>query len=56
VTFAPGQKSTTVSISVFGDTVAEPDENVVVSFHDPTGGGHIGGTWGLGKGTITNDD
>ncbi|MGZ4728598.1 MAG: hypothetical protein ACXWB2_12825 [Acidimicrobiales bacterium] len=38
-----------------GDTVVEPDEYVVVSFHHPTNA-TMGGFWGLGFGVITNDD
>jgi hypothetical protein len=55
VTFAPGQTSATVPISVNGDTLVEPDEYLIVSFHDPTNA-VMGGFWGLGFGTIVNDD
>ena len=55
VTFAPGETAKTVSISVNGDTRVEPDEYIVVSFHDATNA-KIGGYWGLGFGAITNDD
>ena len=55
VTFAPGQTSKTVTIQVDGDTLVEPDEYVIVSFHDPTNA-VMGGFYGLGFGLITNDD
>ena len=55
VTFAPGETSKTVTIQVNGDTLVEPDEYIVVSFHDPTNA-TVGGFWGLGFGVITNDD
>jgi hypothetical protein len=55
VTFAPGETAKTVPITVIGDTVVEPDEYVVVTFHDATNA-TIGGYWGLGIGYITNDD
>ena len=55
VTFAPGQTSNTVTISVKGDTLVEPDEYIVVSFSNPTNA-KVGGFWGLGFGVITNDD
>ncbi len=55
VTFAPGEVAKTVSVTVNGDTLVEPDEYVVVSFHDPTNA-VMGGFWGLGFAVITNDD
>ena len=55
VTFAPGETSKTVPVVVNGDTNVEPDEYVVVSFHDPSQA-VMGGTWGLGGLFITNDD
>ena len=55
VTFAPGETSKTVTISVNGDTAVEPDEWIVVSFKKPTNA-RIGGFWGLGFGVILNDD
>ena len=55
VTFAPGETAKTVPITVNGDTLVEPDEYIVVSFHDPTNA-VMGGFWGLGFGVITNDD
>lgn len=57
VTFAPGQvtQTITITISINGDTLVEPDEYLVVAFHDPTNA-TIGGLYGLGVGFITNDD
>jgi fibronectin-binding autotransporter adhesin len=55
VTFAPGQTTQSVTISVNGDTLVEPTEYIVVAFHDPTNA-TIGGYWGLGFGTITNNN
>jgi hypothetical protein len=55
VTFAPGQTTATAPIQIVGDTLVEPDEYIVVSFHDPTNA-VMGGFWGLGFGGILNDD
>ena len=55
VTFAPGETAKTVSISVNGDALVEPDEYLLVSFNHPTNA-EIGGFAGLGFGKITNDD
>ena len=55
VTFAPGETAKTVTVSVIGDTLVEPDEWVVVSFHNPTNP-TIGGFYGLAFGDIINDD
>jgi Calx-beta domain len=55
VTFAPGETNKTVPIVVHGDTVHEPDEFIVVSFHDPTNA-VMSGYWGLGFGLIQDDD
>ncbi len=54
-TFAPGQTSTTVSITVRGDAQPEPDELLVVSFGNPTHA-RMGGFWGLGFGSVVDDD
>ncbi|MGZ4681240.1 MAG: Calx-beta domain-containing protein [Acidimicrobiales bacterium] len=51
VTFAPGQTTGQVTISVSGNSTGANLEYVVVSFHDPTGA-NIGGRWGLGFGLI----
>jgi hypothetical protein len=55
VTFAPGQTTSSVTISVNGDTTIEPNEWLVVSFKNPTNA-RMGGYWGLGFGEIINDD
>ena len=51
----PVRPAASVTILVNGDTLVEPDEYIVVSFHDPTNA-TMGGFWGLGLGIITNDD
>jgi len=53
VTFAPGQTARTVTISVNGDNLVEPDEDIVVQLSNPTNA-TIGGV--SGRGTIVNDD
>jgi Neocarzinostatin family/Calx-beta domain len=55
VTFAPNDTAEVVSITVNGDTQVEADECVLVSFRNATNA-RIGGFFGLGVGTITNDD
>jgi len=55
VTFAPGDTSESVTISVNGDALVEPDEYLLVSFNHPTNA-KMGGYYGLGFGLITNDD
>jgi hypothetical protein len=55
VTFAPGVTTQSVTISVNGDTVIEPDECVLVHFHNATNA-VVGGYLGIGVGTILNDD
>lgn len=55
VTFAPGQTSATVTVEISGDTIAEPDEYLVVSFHDPINA-KMGGIWGLGTVAIVDDE
>lgn len=55
VTFAPGQTEATVSVTVHGDTLVEPDEWVVIAFGNATNA-RIGGFWGLGFGVIGDDD
>jgi chitinase len=59
VTFAPpaGGESPvvkTVSVTVYGDAVVEPDESLVVTLSSPTGGYTIGKA--VGTGAILNDD
>jgi chitinase len=55
VTFAPGQTSRTVALSIKGDALDEPDEFVLLGFSDPTNAG-IGGLGGLGIVAIVDDD
>ena len=54
VTFTPGDTSETVTISVNGDRLVEPDEVIPVSFSNPVNATIF--RTGIGNGTITNDD
>src|SRR6185436_15045629 len=54
LTFAPGDTSKTVSITVNGDTLVEPDETFLVNLSNPSTGTNLGGSQGVG--TIPNDD
>jgi len=53
LTFAPGQTSKTVTVTVVGDTLYEPDETFTVTLSNP-----VNATIGTGSatGTIQNDD
>jgi Ca2+-binding RTX toxin-like protein len=53
LTFAPGETSKTISVSVAGDTAIEPDETLTVQLASP-----VNATIGTGSatGTIRNDD
>lgn len=53
VTFAPGETSKTVNVTVVGDTAYEPDETFTVALSNP-----VNATIGTGSatGTIQNDD
>ncbi len=53
VSFAAGESSKTITISVAGDTLPEGDETIVVRLSDPTDAVLIDAT---GVATITNDD
>src|SRR5439155_1607992 len=55
VTFAPGQTTKTVAVTIQGDTLDEQNERLLVSFTNPVNA-TIGGFYGLGFGTIINDD
>jgi Bacterial Ig domain/Calx-beta domain len=55
VTFAPGETTKTVPVSIRGDALDEPNEHVWVSWHDPTNA-VVGGLYGLGYGIIRDDD
>lgn len=53
LTFTPGETSKTVSVSVNGDTVVEPDETFLVNLSNPT---NATIARGQGVGTIVDDD
>jgi Neocarzinostatin family/Calx-beta domain len=53
--FAPGATTETATVSINGDTLVEPDECVLIKLQNPTNA-KIGGFFGIGIGTITNDD
>ncbi len=55
LTFAAGETSKTVTVSVTGDTEDEPGETVVVALSSPTSAA-VSATAGTGTGTITDDD
>jgi parallel beta-helix repeat protein len=55
VTFLPGQTSATVSITIRGDVVDEPDELVLIPFTSAVNA-TVGGFYHLGIGLITDDD
>ena len=55
LTFAAGETSKTVAVSVTGDTTDEPNETVVVALSSPTNA-TVSATAGSGTGTITDDD
>ena len=54
-TFAPGVTTQNVTITINGDTNVEPDECVLVHFHNATNAA-VGGFFGIAVGTILNDD
>ena len=54
LSFAAGQASQTISVTINGDTVVEPDETLFVNLANVTNGGVI--TRSQGVGTILNDD
>ena len=57
LTFAAGDTSKTVTVSVTGDTVDEPNETVVLRLSSPSNATLAGGVTTLdGTGTITDDD
>ena len=55
VTFEPGETQKTVSVTIVGDELDEPDESVCVSFRNPTNA-RIGGFFGLGFVVILDDE
>jgi hypothetical protein len=54
LTFAPGETTRTVTLSVVGDTTVEPHESFFLNISNLTGGGTI--TDASGEVTILNDD
>jgi hypothetical protein len=54
ITFAGGETSRTITISVLGDHLYEPDESFTVTLSNPSAGATIAD--GTGIGTIVNDD
>ena len=54
VSFAAGDLTKTISVTINGDTTVEPDETFFVNLLNATNGGTIVDAQGLG--TITNDD
>ena len=57
VTFAPNDTAESVTVTVNGDTTAEPDETVVLSFSNPAKATLAGGGVSLtATGTIVDDD
>jgi hypothetical protein len=54
LSFAAGQATQTVSVTINGDTAVEPNETFFVNLTNATNGGTIRDTQGLG--TITDDD
>jgi hypothetical protein len=53
LTFAPGETTKAIVVSVIGDTMVEPDETFTVTLSDPVGATIATGT---ATGTISNDD
>jgi Calx-beta domain/Tyrosine-protein kinase ephrin type A/B receptor-like len=54
--FAPGETTHDITIDVNSDSLVEPDEYVIVQLFDPSVNARLGGIYGLGFGTIINDD
>ncbi len=48
LTFAPGETTKSIPVTVFGDTKVEPDENFFVILSNPTGGATTGEATGNG--------
>jgi Calx-beta domain len=53
ITFAPGERSKTIAVSVAGDTTIEGDETLTMTISNPSNATVADGT---ATGTITNDD
>jgi hypothetical protein len=56
ITFAPGETKAAAVVSVWGDTQPEADEAVFTCFCNATSAALAPGSWGIGGGTILNDD
>ncbi len=54
LTFAAGETSKIVSVTINGDTLVEPDETLLVNLSNPGAGTNVGDPQGVG--TIQNDD
>jgi hypothetical protein len=54
LTFAPNETTKTVSVTINGDTLVEPDETFLVNLSNPSAGTNLGDQQGVG--TIQNDD
>ena len=56
LTFAPGETSKTISVTVTGDTMPESDEGVTLAFSNPTPSGVIIASGNFASGSIVDDD
>jgi VCBS repeat-containing protein len=56
VSFAPGEASQTISLSLAGDTLIEPNERFTVLLSAPSAGTTLDSLYASVTGTITNDD
>ncbi|WP_204151608.1 Calx-beta domain-containing protein, partial [Leptolyngbya sp. CCY15150] len=56
LTFAPGETTALITVTVNGDDVDELDETFTVTLADPSGGAELSGGVQVGTGTITDDD
>jgi len=55
VIFEPGETRQTISVTIVGDALDEPDESVYISLRNPTNA-RIGGFYGLGFVVILDDE
>lgn len=55
LSFAPGETSKPINVTINGDTLVEPDETFRINLSNATGGASIAAP-GFGTGTIKNDD
>ncbi|MBX9579736.1 MAG: DUF4394 domain-containing protein [Gemmataceae bacterium] len=55
VTFAAGETTQTITIPILDDNADEPDETIILSIGNPTGGATVGGD-GTATVTITDND